>query len=155
MIRVNYQRDIKFWVLKFSFAFCLAVIPQILLSDLKITPIKANQYIEVPEDELKEEYVPLFKVVPIYPRRAQQRGTMGYALVEFTITETGNVEDVEFIEGYCGNPLGPEENMRECSIFESSSVQAAKKLKYKPKIIEGEAVSVDEVLHKFVYILDI
>ena len=31
------------------------------------------------------EYIPLFKVVPIYPRRAQERGTMGYALVEFTI----------------------------------------------------------------------
>ena len=30
------------------------------------------------------EYIPLFKVVPIYPRRAQERGTMGYALVEFT-----------------------------------------------------------------------
>ena len=32
------------------------------------------------------EYIPLFKVVPIYPRRAQERGTMGYALVKFTIT---------------------------------------------------------------------
>jgi protein TonB len=38
-------------------------------------------------------YIPLFKVVPIYPRRAQERGTMGYALVEFTITDTGSVED--------------------------------------------------------------
>ena len=37
------------------------------------------------------EYIPLFKVVPIYPRRAQERGTMGYALVEFTITDTGNL----------------------------------------------------------------
>ena len=27
------------------------------------------------------EYIPLFKVVPIYPRRAQERGTMGYALL--------------------------------------------------------------------------
>ena len=25
-------------------------------------------------------YIPLFKVIPIYPRRAQERGTMGYAL---------------------------------------------------------------------------
>ena len=33
------------------------------------------------------EYIPLFKVVPIYPRRAQESGTMGYALVEFTITQ--------------------------------------------------------------------
>jgi len=40
------------------------------------------------------EYIPLFKVTPIYPRRAQERGIMGYAIVAFTITETGTVEDV-------------------------------------------------------------
>ena len=45
------------------------------------------------------EYIPLFKVVPIYPRRAQERGTMGYALVEFTITDTGSVENAQTIEG--------------------------------------------------------
>ena len=39
------------------------------------------------------EYMPLFKVQPIYPRRAQERGTQGYAIVSFTITETGTVED--------------------------------------------------------------
>ena len=44
------------------------------------------------------EYIPLFKVVPIYPRRAQERGTMGYALVEFTITDTGSVEDAKTLE---------------------------------------------------------
>ena len=31
------------------------------------------------------EYIPLFKVVPIYPRRAQERGTMGYALVSLSL----------------------------------------------------------------------
>ena len=49
------------------------------------------------------EYIPLFKVVPIYPRRAQERGTMGYALVEFTITDTGSVENAQTIEGYCSS----------------------------------------------------
>ena len=34
------------------------------------------------------EYIPLFKVQPIYPRRAQERGTQGYAIVSFTITES-------------------------------------------------------------------
>ena len=42
------------------------------------------------------EYIPLFKVVPIYPRRALERGTMGYALVKFTITDTGSVETVSY-----------------------------------------------------------
>ena len=39
------------------------------------------------------EYIPLFKVTPIYPRRAQESGIMGYAVVAFTITETGTVEN--------------------------------------------------------------
>ena len=47
------------------------------------------------------EYIPLFKVQPVYPRRAQERGTQGYAIVQFTITETGTVEDVEPLEGWC------------------------------------------------------
>ena len=102
------------------------------------------------------EYIPLFKVVPIYPRRAQERGTMGYALVEFTITDTGSVENPQTIEGYCSSkrPDDPEVQFRPCSMFNSASARAALKLKYKPKIVDGRAVPVDGVLHRFTYILD-
>ncbi len=102
------------------------------------------------------EYIPLFKVVPIYPRRAQERGTMGYALVEFTITETGSVEDANTIEGYCSNsnPSDPSTEFRPCTMFNSASARAALKLKYKPKIVDGKAVPVSGVLHRFTYILD-
>ena len=102
------------------------------------------------------EYIPLFKVVPIYPRRAQERGTMGYALVEFTITDTGSVENDQTIEGYCSSkrPDDPEVQFRPCSMFNSASARAALKLKYKPKIVDGRAVPVDGVLHRFTYILD-
>ena len=101
------------------------------------------------------EYIPLFKVVPIYPRRAQERGTMGYALVEFTITDTGSVENAQTIEGYCSSkrPDDPEVQFRPCSMFNSASARAALKLKYKPKIVDGRAVPVDGVLHRFTYIL--
>ncbi|MBR50950.1 MAG: TonB-dependent receptor [Gammaproteobacteria bacterium] len=102
------------------------------------------------------EYIPLFKVVPIYPRRAQERGTMGYALVEFTITDTGSVEDAKTLEGYCTNqnPADPDAQFRPCTMFNSASARAALKLKYKPKIVDGKAVPVDGVLHRFTYILD-
>mgnify|MGYP005745719179 FL=1 len=103
------------------------------------------------------EYIPLFKVVPIYPRRAQERGTMGYALVEFTITDTGSVENAQTIEGYCSSkrPDDPDVQFRPCSMFNSASARAALKLKYKPKIVDGRAVPVDGVLHRFTYILDL
>lgn len=44
------------------------------------------------------EYIPLFKVQPIYPRRAQERGTQGYAIVAFTITDSGSVENAKPLE---------------------------------------------------------
>ena len=102
------------------------------------------------------EYIPLFKVVPIYPRRALERGTMGYALVKFTITDTGSVENPEIVEGYCSrqNPDDPDAEFRPCSMFNSATQRAALKLKYKPKIVDGKAVAVDGVLHSFKYVLD-
>ena len=99
------------------------------------------------------EYIPLFKVQPIYPRRAQERGTEGSAIVSFTITESGTVENASALEGYCGDPEGPEEEMRPCSIFNSASSRAALKLKYKPKIVDGKATAVDGVLHRFTFIM--
>jgi protein TonB len=81
---------------------------------------------------------------------------MGYALVEFTITETGSVEDSKPVEGYCTNknPNDPSVEFRPCTMFNSASVRAALKLKYKPKIVDGKAVPVEGVLHRFTYILD-
>jgi protein TonB len=100
------------------------------------------------------EYIPLFKVTPIYPRRAQERGIMGYAIVAFTITETGTVEDVVPLEGYCGDPRDETTDFRACSIFNSAASRAALKLKYKPKIVDGNAVKVFDVPHKFTFILE-
>ena len=100
------------------------------------------------------EYIPLFKVTPIYPRRAQERGIMGYAVVAFTITETGTVENAVPLEGMCGDPTNPETVFRQCSIFNSAASRAALKLKYKPKIVDGKAVRVDDVPHKFTFILE-
>ena len=100
------------------------------------------------------EYIPLFKVTPIYPRRAQERGIMGYAVVAFTITETGTVENAVPLEGMCGDPTNPETVFRPCSIFNSAASRAALKLKYKPKIVDGNAVRVDDVPHKFTFILE-
>ena len=98
------------------------------------------------------EYIPLFKVQPIYPRRAQERGTEGFAIVSFTITESGTVENAKALEGYCGDPQGPEEEMRPCTLFNSASARAALKLKYKPKIVDGKATPVEGVLPRFTFI---
>ena len=99
---------------------------------------------------------PIFYVAPIYPRRAQERGTMGYAIVQFTVTNTGGVEDAVAIEGYCSNrdPNDPATEFRTCTIFNSASERAALKLKFMPVIFNGQRVPFEGVLHRFTYILD-
>ena len=81
---------------------------------------------------------------------------MGYALVKFTITDTGSVENAEVVEGYCSrqNPDDPAAEFRPCTMFNSATERAALKLKYKPKIVDGKAVPVEGVLHSFKYVLD-
>ena len=90
---------------------------------------------------------PLNKVAVVYPRRAQERGTIGYALVELTIADTGSVENAKALEGVCGFDPWP------CTIFNSASVRAALKFKYKPMTIDGKAVPAYDV-HKFTFVLD-
>lgn len=79
------------------------------------------------------DYLPIVKVQPIYPRRAQERGIGGYVMLEFTVTELGTVEDIVVIEA---DPKG---------YFERAAMRAARKFKYKPKVIDGEAIRVPGV----------
>ncbi len=88
------------------------------------------------------EYLPIVKVAPIYPRRAQTRGISGYCIVEYTVTKTGSIRDPKAVD--C-QPSG---------IFESASVKAATKFKYKPRVVDGEPIEVAGVQNKFTYELE-
>ena len=81
------------------------------------------------------EYLPIVKVAPVYPSRALARGLEGYVIVEFTVTRTGTVRDVYAVESTN-------------SLFDRAAIDAAMKFKYKPRIIDGEAVEVPGVLNK-------
>ena len=100
------------------------------------------------------EYIPLFKVQPVYPRRAQERGTEGYVILAFTITESGTIENPYIIEGKCRSANNRDGDFRECSMFNSAAMRAASKLKYKPTVRDGRAVAVDDVPHKFTFELE-
>ena len=100
------------------------------------------------------EYIPLFKVQPVYPRRAQERGTEGYVILAFTITESGTIENPYIIEGKCRSANKRDGDFRECSMFNSAAMRAASKLKYKPTVRDGRAVAVDDVPHKFTFELE-
>jgi protein TonB len=88
------------------------------------------------------EYLPIVKVAPIYPRRAQTRGITGYCIVEYTVTTSGAIRDPVAVD--C-QPQG---------VFEKASVKAALKFKYKPRVVDGEAIEVAGVQNKFTYTLE-
>ena len=78
------------------------------------------------------DYLPIVRVEPIYPRRAQSRGLEGQCLVEFTVDTTGATKDAFIVE--CTS-----------SLFERASVNAAMKFKYKPRVVDGEPQEVTGV----------
>ena len=79
------------------------------------------------------EYLPIVKVEPVYPQRAQQRGIEGYVLLEFVVTTSGAVRDPVVIDA---KPPG---------VFDRAAIQAALKFKYRPKIANGEPMEVSGV----------
>jgi protein TonB len=78
------------------------------------------------------EYLPIVKVAPIYPSRAASRGLEGHVIVEYTVTRTGTTRDIVVVESTS-------------SLFDRAAVDSAAKYKYKPRVINGEAVEVPGV----------
>ena len=89
------------------------------------------------------DYLPIVKVAPIYPQRALLRGIEGYCVVQYTVTRQGKIRDPFVIEDRCTH-----------SMFHGPSLQAALKFKYKPRVIDGQAIDVPGVQNKFTYIIE-
>ena len=87
------------------------------------------------------EYLPIVKVAPVYPRRAQERGIEGFVILEFTVTKLGTVVNPVVIE-------------TTSSLFNKAAMNAALKFKYKPRVVNGEPVDVAGVLHKITFQLE-
>ena len=86
------------------------------------------------------DYLPIVKVAPIYPQRALSRGVQGFCVVQYTVTRQGTIRDPMVVESMCTS-----------SLFHRASVQAALKFKYKPRVLDGQAVEVPGVQNKFTY----
>ena len=88
------------------------------------------------------EMLPLVNVTPTYPTRAASRGIEGWCQVSFTVTDTGGVRDVVVVDA---EPAG---------IFDTSSIRAAEKFKFQPKVVDGKGVEVPNVQYIFRYELE-
>lgn len=74
------------------------------------------------------DVIPLVRINPDYPPRAQTRGIEGYVIVQFTITATGTVKDAIVVEA---QPKG---------MFDDAALKAIARWRYNPKVDAGVAV---------------
>jgi protein TonB len=72
--------------------------------------------------------VPLVRIDPEYPMNARQRGIEGWVVVQFSVGPAGTVKDPIVIASHPSN------------VFDRSALQAVRKWKYNPKIVNGTAV---------------
>lgn len=75
------------------------------------------------------DYLPIVRVAPIYPARAQSRGLEGYVDMSFTVTSAGSVIDPIVLFSTSG-------------LFERAATRAVLKFKYKPRVVDGVPISV-------------
>jgi len=90
------------------------------------------------------DMLPLVAIAPQYPTRAAQRGIQGWCLVAFTVNGLGIVVE-DSIVVVDAEPSG---------IFDRSSIRAANRFKFQPRVVDGVGVSVDNVQYVFRYQLE-
>ncbi len=78
------------------------------------------------------EMMPIARVQPVYPGRALSRGLEGWVVCEHTVTTSGSVSDARA-------------SSSSSKIFERSAIAACEKFRYKPRVVNGEAVAVEGV----------
>ena len=90
------------------------------------------------------DYLPLVAIAPQYPTRAAQRGIQGWCLVSFTVDGLGNVieDTISVVDAEPPN------------IFDRSSVRAAARFKFQPRVVDGQCVEVSGVQYLFRYQLE-
>lgn len=77
---------------------------------------------------MDQDVMPLVRINPDYPPRAQSRGLQGWVMVQFTITPAGTVKDAKVVDA---EPKG---------VFDDAAINAVSRWKYNPKVQEGVAV---------------
>lgn len=90
------------------------------------TPVPATSAVPAPADSKTLEPIKIQKAD--YPIEAEDKGLQGRVVVNLTVSETGDVENVEVVSG---DP-----------VLARSAVDAAKKWKFKPFIKNGKPIQV-------------
>ena len=78
----------------------------------------------------------------LYPVDAYLRGTTGYAIAEYTVTENGQVLDPKIVES---QPPG---------VFDEACLDLVATFQYRPRVVDGTPVAVNGVQNKCTFEID-
>lgn len=84
---------------------------------------------------------PIQKFAPAYPRTMIGRGIEGYVIVKFTVNKQGGVENIIVVESSHNG-------------FNTASIKAVQKFKYKPRVIDGIAMPTHNVMEKVSFVIE-
>lgn len=73
------------------------------------------------------DWLPIVRVAPVYPGKALRNEQTGVVIFEFTISAQGRPEDIEILASTH-------------KVFNKHATASLKKFRYKPRVIDGEAV---------------
>ena len=85
------------------------------------------------------EALPVVMVTLTYPSRAVTNGIEGWVVVEFSVDQLGRVQQPHVLES---QPSG---------VFDRAALNALKRYKYKPKVVDGKPVVVHGLRHRIVF----
>lgn len=104
------------------------------VSSLKMPPLEHFSFNAqsgfVFESELDSPLMPLVKIPPIYPLKAQRRGIEGWVRVRFIVNTSGFVENLEILES------------KPAKMFDKSVINCVAQWKFKPGSVEGIPVMI-------------
>lgn len=85
-----------------------------------------------------QDYLPIYKQQPEYPRSALRRRQSGWSIVEFDVDDQGFVRDPRIVQ-------------KSSATFDKASIAAASNFRYAPAFDEGKAVATRNVQNKIIY----
>jgi len=95
-------------------------------------PPRVPGYSGTPQLMTDGALISLVRPHPVYPAAASQRGLEGWVLVEFDVLENGTVANIRIVAS-------------SDDMFEKSARRAAAKFRFKPRVVDGIAVSTNNV----------
>ena len=89
-----------------------------------------------------QDLIPLYVVQPVYPFRAVMREIQGFVLVTFNVRPNGSVQNPIVIDSEPGD------------LFDEAALNAVVRFKFKPRMVGGDAIAVNNVELRFVFRLE-